>query len=165
MSDWSYRLRVLRRDAAEWLANHARLAGMAALLAFVIIVYVSFFLKSPFTTRDMVIVHRRAPQWNSIVFSLDQDYPVRSIKVVALADDGTPGDTVWALKRDDAPELSAFAYGQQLRGMETTTPPMPLTDGATYRLVVLARGARGEIDFQFEQADPDAIANQRRRGG
>ena len=164
MSDWGYRYRMLRRDGGQWLTDHGRMAGMSALLALVVLVYVAFFLKSPFKTQEMVILHRRAPQWNSVVFNLDHDYPIRSIKVMALDEDGAPGETVWALKRDDAPALSTFAYGQQLAGMETTTPATPLADGATYRLVVKARGARGEVEFEFEQADPDAVVN-RRRGG
>ena len=162
MRDWGYRARFLWRDAVTWVGDHARAAGMLALLLLVVLTYVVFFMKSPFQTRDMIIVHRRAPQWQSVVFNLDHDYPLRSIEVVSVGDDGTADAIVWSLKREDSPVMSTFAYGQTLGGMRTVTPAEPLVDGATYRLVVKAPGARGEIEFVASLAD---AADHRRRGG
>lgn len=153
MRDWAYRARLACRDVLARLGDHARLTGLIGALALVALLYAAFFLRSPFATEEMVILQRRAPHWNTIVFNLDREYSVRTIEVIALADDGTPGETVWLLRRDDAPDMSTFAYGQQLGGMTAVTPAQPLTDGASYRLQVTSPGARGEIDFEFRQSD------------
>lgn len=162
---WGYRVRCLKRDVGQWLGDHARIAGLGGVLALTGLIYAAFFLKSPFARQEMVILQRRAPHWNTIVFNLDRAYTVRTIEVRTIDGDGAPGELVWAIRRDDAPPMSTFAYGQQLGGMETTTPAAALVDGGRYRLQVKAAGARGGIEFEFEQTDPGAIVDRDGRGG
>jgi hypothetical protein len=137
------------------------LIGALALCA---LVYAAFFLESPFKTRDIVILRRPAPRWNSVVFGLDEGYAVTGIEVVALTPDGSPARTVWKLRGGrETPDISAFAYGQSLPGMEARVQPSPLHEGERYRLIVRAPGARGEAEFEYVEGD--ATIGRRRRGG
>jgi len=147
-----YRLRETLRPATDWLGANTRCAALAGALALALILYALFFLD--FRTREMIILHRPAPQWRTVVFGLDRDYAVTTIEVVELTGDG-PGRTMWKLRRaEDAPALSTFAYAQPLPGMEARVAASPLEPGRTYRLLVTARGARGEADFDLPAGDP-----------
>ena len=165
MRDWRYRTQELAREAGRRLRDHARVVALGGALALVVLLYAVFFLDPPFATSEMIILHRREPRWNTIVVSLDGDYPVRTIEVVSLDPDGRAGETVWKVRRTDtADPLSAFAYAQPIPGMEVVAGPAALEEGASYRLLVRAPGARGEAEFVFEPVDPDAPRAGRRRG-
>jgi hypothetical protein len=166
MDWWTYHGREYARASGEWLRRRARMTLMVGTLVVCVVVYVTFFLEWPFKTREMVILQRRAPEWNTIVFNLDDDYPLSSIEVVALTPEGKRAETIWKLRRgDDARDLSTFAYGQRLRGMDSQVEATPLSDGASYRLIVKASGARGEIDFEYSAGEGGATASRRRRSG
>lgn len=165
MNYWSYKAGEYARAARGWFGENARIVGMGAALALVALVYVVFFLESPFKSREMVILQRPRPDWGTVVFSLDDDYRVRTIEVVALSPEGDTEETLWKIRKGrDTPDLSAFAYGQPLRGMEADIPARPLEAGREYRLVVRASGARGETDFTFAGGD-SRNAPRSRRGG
>lgn len=162
MSRWSYVFADFVRSVRDWLARNVRLGAMIGALFMCGLIYVAFFLGSPFATREMVILHRMAPQWRSVVFSLDDDYAIREIEVVALGADGREPEVAWkARKAGEAPRLSTFAYGQAIPGMQQQVEAAPLREGATYVLTVKASGARGAVEFEFDAAPAD----RRHRGG
>jgi hypothetical protein len=49
--------------------------------------------------------------------------------------------------------------------MDAQVEATPLADGASYRLIVKASGARGEIDFEYSAGEGGATASRRRRSG
>ncbi len=147
-------------NLARKLADNPRLIGMLALLLIAGAAYALFFVLPKFRAQEMVIVHRA--QWNTVVFSLDTDYPLTNIEVVSLTPEGERSETMWKVgPADEPPEERTFTYGRAPRGMETVLPPSPLEPGQPYRITIKAKGAKGESDFQFVKTE----APQRPAGG
>lgn len=89
-----------------------------------------------------------------VVFTLDNEYKLTSLKVVPL--DGTvynPAETpVWQLVSDsNSVPVRAFRYGQYIGGMKPALKgirPSPLMPDVVYRLELSAGSATGHTDFK-----------------
>jgi hypothetical protein len=102
---------------------------------------------------------RHAPGVAPVVFGLDQDYRLTSLKVIRLADlqAGAATSPLWHLVRDPDPRnqpasLGSLIYGQRVPGLRPAPgldpPAQPLEPNQAYRLLLEAGRARGQIDFQ-----------------
>jgi hypothetical protein len=152
----TYALRRQLGAAVDWLATNRRVAALGGALAIATLVYVCFFT-SPFDTREIVILYR--PDRGTVVFNLDDEYRLRSVRVAALDDNGVEGETIWTLDvPGNAPRLSTFSFPGPGRGDPADNPAPALAPGQAYRLEVFAAGAHGTADFRL---DPGA---QRRPG-
>jgi len=95
----------------------------------------------------------------SVVFTLNHEYSLTSLKVLPLEGDKFNPDAtpVWHLISDsNSMPLRAFRYGQPLRGMKPALKgvhPDELTPGTTYRLVLAAGDASGYKDFKMPVPD------------
>ena len=89
-----------------------------------------------------------------VVFTLNSDYKLTSLKVVPLENNqvSPAAIPVWNLvtESNSAP-IRAFRYGQPIRGMKPALEGIrasPLVPGAAYRLLLSTRDATCQIDFQ-----------------
>jgi hypothetical protein len=145
----SYELREHCRTARRWLEEHWRITALGTLAALVFIVYMTAFV-SPFESREMVILYRPSPDGSSVVFNLGDEYRVRTVRLIALDEEGREGETVWRYKvPSDTPRLSTFSVPPQGRAAQADDPPPPIEPGKTYRLRVSAAGASGVTDFSL----------------
>jgi hypothetical protein len=92
---------------------------------------------------------------NSVMFSLQKDYRLTSIKVVPAAEFQTNkyAHPLWHLVSKSGSEpAKAFAYGYTIAGMTPSVAnaePDLLRPGVEYRLVVEASSVKGEHDFKI----------------
>ena len=91
----------------------------------------------------------------TMVFCLDQPYPLKSVKVVEVEEARTNkfAHALWAMVAPAAPQpIKSFRYGADLPGMQpkvATAVPEPLDPDATYTLEIeTGNGLKGEITFQ-----------------
>ncbi len=97
---------------------------------------------------------RAAPNVYPVSFILDGHYKLTSVQVFAVADLGAQArpTPLWRLvSASNSVPTQGFFYGQRIRGMKpwrTNAPTKPLEPNVTYRLLVRAGRARGEVDFQ-----------------
>jgi hypothetical protein len=94
-----------------------------------------------------------------IVFGLDRDYELRSIRVLSLSSlqTNTTPIPVWQIgtvkgksHKARPPLLRGFPYGDKIEGLDPSTnlpEPQPLIPGHPYRIEVLSAGGHGEQDF------------------
>jgi hypothetical protein len=93
-----------------------------------------------------------------VVFTLDGRYQLTSVKVYAASALATNKRTspLWHLvTKSNTPPLRGFFYGQRIPGMvpyKTNSPPQRLQPGVTYRLLLEAGRARGQLDFTAQSA-------------
>jgi hypothetical protein len=96
-----------------------------------------------------------------LVFSLNGDYRLTSIKVVPLEDKkfNPLAAPVWHLVSDsNSVPIRAFRYGQRIRGMKPAlkgVKPDPLTPGMVYRLILSAGDAAGTKDFEAKPLEEE----------
>jgi hypothetical protein len=90
-----------------------------------------------------------------VYFTLNDNFKLTSVKVVALDDDGQvpPGTRpVWNLISDSNSEPTrAFFYGQHIGGMKpvlANLDPDPLTPGVIYRIQLASGKSTAELDFK-----------------
>lgn len=89
-----------------------------------------------------------------ITFTLDGHYDLTAVKVVRVSDLSTNQNPLplWELVATNKPAPSkGFFYGQRIPGLGApgkNQRALPLEAGKTYRLLVKAGRARGQIDFQ-----------------
>jgi hypothetical protein len=122
-------------------------------------IYIHFFTHW-FEKREIGIAaslrpDRRAnPPALMVVFSLDGDYKLTSLKVIPFDGDkfdpqATP---VWHLVSDsNSVPTRAFRYGQKIGGMKSALKgvrPDPLTPGVVYRLILSTDNSTGHKDFK-----------------
>jgi len=93
-----------------------------------------------------------------IVFGLDRDYELTSLKVTsvgALETNKAPLP-VWQLTTgSNSAPTRGFGYGTGIQGMQLAkllSEPKPLVPGQVYRLEVAAGRARGQVDFTPQAA-------------
>jgi hypothetical protein len=90
----------------------------------------------------------------TLVFSLDQPYPLTSVKVVPSDEARTNkyAHPVWHMVAGAASQpVKSFRYGAALPGMRPeveTAQPEPLDPDTSYSLEVEAGGLKGELTFQ-----------------
>lgn len=145
-----YRMREHARALSRWAEAKGRIAALVAAAGLMAVVYLVWFVR-PFDSRDMTIVYR--PGADSVVFNLGHEYRLRTIRLVALDEQGREGATLWRFTVPaDAPRLSTFSLPPRDRRAQTAPPPPPLEPGRTYRLKVAAAGARGVADFRLDPA-------------
>jgi hypothetical protein len=131
--------------------------------------YVWLFTDWFASPRIQIYVSPRAPRAAQsrieaypISFALDGKYELTSVKVVELAAYSTNKQTVpiWHLVAgSNSVPCKGFMYGARIPGMKPASPqsrPKPLRPGVTYRLLVQAGRAKGEIDFRAPAIRPEA---------
>ncbi len=154
----SYMMREYARTTRRWLEEHWRTTALAAAATLVAILWASIFIH-PFDSREMVILYRPGPDGSSIVFNLGDEYKLRTVRLIALDEDGNESDTLWRFEvPSDAPRLSTFSIPPRGRQTQTEDPPPPIEPGKPYRLRVSASGATGTADFSIKP-------NPRRQAG
>jgi hypothetical protein len=91
-----------------------------------------------------------------IVFGLDNEYELKSVKVLSLSSLQTNGApvTVWQLdktkKASNTPAIRGFPYGDPIDGLQpppALSDPQPLVPGLPYRILVTSTRNQGERDF------------------
>ena len=88
-----------------------------------------------------------------IVFGLDRDYELTSVKVFAigeLATNKVPLPMWQLVAKSNSVPTRGFGYGTGIGGMtlvQLLPAPKPLVPGVPYRLEVVAGRARGQVDF------------------
>jgi hypothetical protein len=107
-----------------------------------------------FAQKEIQIKYRTRPG-EPIMFYLDKEYQVTSLKVISLADAATnkyPHD-LWHLVADGKPApVTDFFYGGVVPGMKPKIAglaPEPLQLGADYRIVLESPKIKGEKVFQL----------------
>lgn len=146
----NYIIREKVRAAQRLLEEHRTLVVLGAVAGVMALAYVLFFM-SPIGAREMVILYRPSPDRGTVVFNLDDEYRLRTIRVVSLDETGREGETLWRFRPPgDAPKASTFVYGAGFRGAKPEEPAPALEPGKSYRLLVGASGARGSIDFRID---------------
>jgi hypothetical protein len=103
---------------------------------------------------------RRNARVYPVSFTLDGRYRLSSVQVISVSALSTNRQPLplWHLvaKGRSAP-TQGFFYGMGIRGMHPFTPrsrPDPLQPGTTYRLLVQAGRAKGEVDFRPRPMNP-----------
>ncbi|MCX8107834.1 MAG: hypothetical protein N3G20_03425, partial [Verrucomicrobiae bacterium] len=80
---------------------------------------------------------------------------VKVIPVDAMKTNKNPRPVWHLVSKSGSPPLKGLAYGQPIRGMKSVLDKVgaePLQPGITYRLLIRAGRARGELDFRVEPA-------------
>lgn len=145
----AYMMREYSRVARRWLEAHWRITALGALALIVGIVWIKVFLR-PFDSREMVILYRPSPDGTAVVFNLDDEYNLRSLRLSALDESGNETETLWSFRvPGDAPRLSTFSIPPRGRAAADNPPP-PIEPGRAYRLRVSASGATGTTDFTIK---------------
>jgi hypothetical protein len=91
-----------------------------------------------------------------VVFTLNGDYKLTSLKVLPMEDDkyNPLALPVWHLVSDsNSVPVKAFRYGQSIAGMKPALKgvhPDPLTPGMVYRLILSAGNATSYKDFKTQ---------------
>jgi hypothetical protein len=91
-----------------------------------------------------------------VVFTLNCDYKLTSLKVLPMEDDkyNPLALPVWHLVSDsNSVPVKAFRYGQSIAGMKPALKgvhPDPLTPGMVYRLILSAGNATSYKDFKTQ---------------
>ena len=105
---------------------------------------------------------RRNARVYPVSCTLDESYRLTSVEVFPVSVLATSRHPLplWRLvaKTRSAP-TQGFFYGTRIRGMHPPTPrarPQPLKPGTTYRLLVQAGRAKGQVDFRPRRMDPAA---------
>jgi hypothetical protein len=139
------------------LKNTKLLVCLAALIA----VYLAFFSDGHKAKKIQILLAVYPPgilpgtSNETMVFCLDQPYPLRSVKVVP-SDEARTNKYVhplWHVVAQAATQpIKSFRYGAALPGMQADAAaeqPEPLDADTTYSLQIEARnGLKGEITFQ-----------------
>ncbi len=95
---------------------------------------------------------------NLVMFRLEQDHKLTSIKVVLAAEFETNkyAHPVWELTSDsNSIPIQAFSYGMRIRGMHPVVKGAtadPLQPNVPYRLLVEAGPLKGQHDFTITEA-------------
>lgn len=145
---FSYEMREHYRTARRWLEEHWRITALGTLAALIAIIYMTAFVH-PFESRKMVILYRPSPDGSSVVFNLGDEYKLRTVRLIALDENGREEETLWRFEvPGDAPKLSTFAIPPRGRAAGDDPPP-PIEPGKIYRLRVSAAGASGTADFSI----------------
>jgi hypothetical protein len=136
---------------------NTRAVVLSVLMLTLVGVWLWFFsgLFSPGNQIPIVIQPRPArisqssPDAVPVVFGLDRDYTITSIKVESL--EGSGREPLWHVESDTGSERTrAFFYAQKIRGMTPAVEdaqPGPLEPGVKYRITIQAEGKTGRLDF------------------
>ena len=150
----AYMLREYRRVARRWLEAHWRITTLGALAFVIAIVWVNVFVR-PFESREMVVLYRPSPDGASVVFNLDDEYKLGTVRLIALDEDGDEAETLWRFRvPGDEPRVSTFVLPVRGGPADADLPP-PIATDRRYRLRVSAAGARGFADFSLSSDKPD----------
>jgi hypothetical protein len=158
------------RSVMRWAENNGRTVKMVVVTAILAVVYLVFF-SGALQKNEMVVVHRFNAERNQLVFNLGTKYDIRKIEFVTVQENGKSGEVLWGLepgipenveREETLAPFNTFQYGRRVRGMKPTTEGRPprLTPGTQYRLVVVAKGVRGEYDFSLPEDRP-AVTRRR----
>lgn len=158
------------RPLLRWAEENSRTVKLVAVTAILATVYLVFF-SGALQKNEMVFVHRFNAERNQLVFNLGARYEIRKIEFVTVQENGKPGEVLWGLepgvpenvqREETLAPLNTFQYGRRVRGMKPTTEGRPpqLTPGTPYRLLVVAKGVRGEYDFSLPEDRP-AVTRRR----
>lgn len=99
------------------------------------------------------------PLLNSVLFRMDHDYRLTSVKIVPIPalETNKFAHPVWELNSDsNSLPLQTFAYGQGIRGMHSAAKGAnaePLETNIPYRLIVKAGSIQGQHDFTITGDD------------
>lgn len=99
------------------------------------------------------------PPLNSVLFRMDHDYKLTSVKIVPIPalETNKFAHPIWELDSDsNSIPLQTFAYGQGIRGMHPPAKgvkPEPLETNIPYRLIVQAGTVQGQHDFTITEDD------------
>lgn len=138
--------------------------GVALLLGAIYAAFFTDWFSSPPIQIVSRILPGRAAGDSRIVFMLDREYKLNSIRVLtdALADADPKAATMWQLvAATNAVTVTDFGYGDRVKGMKP--PPgadaaKPLKPGTRYRLVVASGKKTGSYGFSLPMK-PEAPAN------
>jgi hypothetical protein len=140
------------------------LVSVALVLAVLYVIYFTNWFKPKiihisYTERSIRL--RGRPGTPTILFGFGgQRYRLTEIKVVPLDAWQTNHFIlpVWDLNSTtNSVPMTAFSYGQRLRGMNPVVPgarPEPLQTNVTYRIFVWAGSRKGQCDFQLGGKPP-----------
>ncbi|MGH8022134.1 MAG: hypothetical protein ACRED1_01030 [Limisphaerales bacterium] len=135
---------------------------LIAILLVLVLGYVIFFtdwfrprvIHLFYTTRP-VGRFRARPELPYILFGLEGRYRLTEITVVSLDGQKRPEALpLWRLISDsNSVPIKIFIYGEHIYGMRPATAgdrPLDLVTNQTYRLLVRAGRAKGQIDFNIK---------------
>ncbi|MHB8522559.1 MAG: hypothetical protein ACYDH9_17620 [Limisphaerales bacterium] len=130
--------------------------------------YVYWFTDWFTTPRIQIIVQNRImptsrnnPSVYPVSFTLDDRYKLRMVKVIsvsALATNKHPLPLWYLVSKTNSAPTPGFLYGWPIRGMKAALPntrPQPLEPNTTYRLLVEAGRAKGQVDFRPRPVNPE----------
>ena len=130
------------------------------------VVYVHFFTNW-FAKKELVITPSRRPPMGgdatveSIVFSLNGQYKIKSVEVLEAKDGKLDphGHVVWHLVSDSASApTQAFAYGRRIHGMKQApdnSRAEPLQPDVVYWIEVATDHLTGKADFETRATAPN----------
>jgi|SRR5262245_34351485 len=138
-------------------------AGVMVVLALYVYIYADWFRPAEMQIYDRISTGRpmrktvrtnEAATAISIVFAFDRYYELKDVKVVAVAALATNKHArpLWHLVSDsNSIPVKGFNYGERIRGMRPEVKRAraePLEPNVTYRLLVQAKGRKGQHDFK-----------------
>src|SRR5262245_1435637 len=139
------------------------IAGLVAVLALYAYLFADWFRPAEMQIYDRISTGRpirKTARTNetvtatSVVFAFDRYYTLTDVKVVAVAELATNkhAHPLWHLLSDpNSIPVKGFNYGEHIRGMRPEVKRAhaePLEPNVIYRLLVEAKGRKGQHDFK-----------------
>jgi len=144
---------------------------LIVLVALVVTGLYAFVYRDVFRPNEIEITHRVAVgppvrglsrtnqsiKVTQLVFGLDRKCELTEIKIINVAaqESGTNTAPLWHVISDsNSIPVKVFAYGDPIRGLRPVVKksrPLPLEPNVTYRLVLRAGRATGQLDFSVAE--------------